>query len=579
MAEIKKDLMADFVTQEFVRYEGFHRKRFERMEDIYDLWIGSKKTAKLKWMNNVHVPMLFEGEQTITPRIFVALFPTDAPVDVKVEGEAPKQQGTKIKGTIQHYFRIADVQGESLPMLTQNTLYGTGYCEAGFWYTRFGWQMDENQERYYTPIESRPDCKFVNFFEMYPHPAKLKIGDGLPLIRRRFCDAEYLKRLKSNPFFETKKLDEALQSELPVAGQHAAYQKKKEDEYEILEYFGPYEKPTDSQDVTVKELIPHWIIVINRSVTIRGIPNPFNHQMEPFCKITMYPDARPSWFGVGVGEIGQSSCERLNKLVNQRLDNVDLVLNKQWLVQAGDNYLNRRKLGLSQPGAVHDCADPLSSIRPLDTPDVTASSYKEEEIAKLDFRESTGATSQLMPTEAQHRTALGIQLLQGAAGMRFRPILRKIEIDFIQQVSMFFFSNLKQFMSNEEWVTIAGEMGEEAVLVKPEDIQAKVYFIPTGISETQAKEIQINNLLKYKEMTKDDPTINRAEINRRIGELFGFKDFEKLIVQQGQPVPGSSIPPEQQQRIRQRLAEGASPEQIKQEMLGAPPGPGQNVGR
>lgn len=578
---VNKDPMADYVVTEFERYEGFHAKRFEEMEEVYDLWLGTRKTPKQSWMNNVHIPMMFEGEQTITPRMFVALFPTDAPVDVKVEGEAAEQQGTKIKGTIQHYFRVSDVQGESLPMLTQNTVFGTGYCEAGLWYTKFGWQMDsETGERYWTPIENRPDCKFVNFFEMFPHPSKLRIGDGLPLIRRRYADAEFLKRMKNNPFFDTKKIDEALQTELPTQGQHKSHNKKKTDEYEILEYFGPYEKQTTGNaDVTTKELVPHWIIVINREVTIRGIANPFNHQMEPFCKITMFPDAKPNWFGIGVGKIGKGSNDRLNKVVNQRLDNVDLVLNKQYLVMAGDNYLNRRKLALSQPGAIHDCADTVASVRELVTQDVTGSSYKEEEIAKLDFRESTGATAQLMPTESQHRTALGIQLLQGAAGMRFRPILRKIEIDFIQQLSMFYFSNLKQFMTQAEWVQITGEAGDEAIQVSPEDIQAKAYFIPTGISETQNKEVEITNLLKYKEVTRDDPTVNRAEINKRIGELLGFKDFNKFIVQQQQPTQGSSLSPEVQQKIKQRIAEGASSDQIKQELIGTPPGPGDNVGR
>ncbi len=184
-----------------------------------------------------------------------------------------------------------------------------------------------------------------------------------------------------------------------------------------------------------------------------------------------------------------------------------------------------------------------------------------------------------MPTESQHRTALGIQLLQGAAGMRFRPILRKIEIDFIQQLSMFYFSNLKQFMTQAEWVQITGEAGDEAIQVSPEDIQAKAYFIPTGISETQNKEVEITNLLKYKEVTRDDPTVNRAEINKRIGELLGFKDFNKFIVQQQQPTQGSSLSPEVQQKIKQRIAEGASSDQIKQELIGTPPGPGDNVGR
>ncbi|GAJ13711.1 unnamed protein product, partial [marine sediment metagenome] len=85
---------------------------------------------------------------------------------------------------------------------------------------------------------------------------------------------------------------------------------------------------------------------------------------------------------------------------------------------------------------------------------------------------------------SEHRTAMGIQLLQGTAGMRFRPVLRRMETDLIQALAMFFFSNLKQFMTDSEWVQITGKGGEvKPVQITPEQIQAKVFFIPTGISE------------------------------------------------------------------------------------------------
>jgi hypothetical protein len=212
----------------------------------------------------------------------------------------------------------------------------------------------------------------------------------------------------------------------------------------------------------------------------------------------------------------------------------------------------------------------------MDTPDVTAEAYREEALAKQDFRESTGATSAMMPSDnqdEQHRTAMGIQLLQGAAGMRFRPVLRNIELDGIQQLAMFYFSNARQFMTIPEWVLIVGKDGQKYnVRVTPEQIQAKIFFIPTGLSETVNKETQIGQLLRYKEITMNDPTINRTEINKRIAELFGFKDVDKLVIQ-AQPMqtgPGQ-LDPQMQARIQQRLAEGATPQQIKQEMMGNPP--------
>jgi hypothetical protein len=173
---------------------------------------------------------------------------------------------------------------------------------------------------------------------------------------------------------------------------------------------------------------------------------------------------------------------------------------------------------------------------------------------------------------------MGISMLQDAAGQRFKPILRQIEIDFIQALAMFFFSNLKQFMTNDEWVTITGKQGQEQpIMVKPEDITGKVYFIPTGINETINKEIQVSQLLRFREITSQDPTINRAEINKRIAELMGFKDLPALFVKAGPPAqagPGGQpgLSPEVQQQIDRRMAEGGDPDTIIREMLGGPPG-------
>jgi hypothetical protein len=584
--------MVKFVVDEFQRYEMFHKERFEIAERIYEHWRNTPGRQDRSWHNQVAVPMTFEAEQTITPRIFSALFPNEAPLDLVVyndmktlESEDAQDlkvmQGVAIKNLIAHNFRQSNVQGKSHLTLTQCTLLGTGYMED-FWFQRRRWQTDKStQERYLALTDNRPCCEAVSFFELFPHPNKLHMNDGLPLVRRRFADAEFIKKLEDMPEFDTTNIKKALATQLPQpkrssrsGGRHKegnAANGKKREEYEILEYWGPWDESYEKDDkVVTRKAVPYWIIVINREVKVRGIPNPYNHQDPPFTKATLYPDVNPSWFGVGVGQVGKPTQERLNKLVNQRLDNVDLVLNKQGFYNGNDTLINTKRLQVSEPGRWHKVSDTVNSIRWMDTPDVTASSYKEEELAKADFRESTGATIPLLPTEAeQHRTASGINLLQGAAGARFRPIIRNLEHDLIQEIARHYLSNLQQFMILPEWIDATGEDGSHApVLVSPEDIQAQVTFMPTGLSELLNKEVQIGQLLRFKEVTANDPTVNRAEINKRIGQLMGFKDFNKLVVQQEPADLESGIPPDQQELIRQRLAEGASPDQIKAELLG-----------
>ncbi len=578
-----KDPMVTYIVKEFERYDTHWSERFAKAEKIYKAWRGDPSPRDYDWQNQVHVPLMVEGEQTISPRIFTALFPTEAPIDVQVEGDADPKHGIILKTAIQHYFKVANVQGHTLPAISQAVLFGTGYGEAGSWLVKRSWLIDELGERRNVIQESRPDCSFVSFFEMFPHPAKIYMWDGLPIIRRRFADAEYLKSLADNPRFDFKNLKEALESESPVSKASIIYgsdgrpiEAKKREEYEILEYWGPWDESYKKGDkVVTKKAVPYWITVINRKVMIRGIPNPFNHQLPPYFKIRLFVDPKPSWFGVGIGQVGLSTQDRVNKIVNQRLDNVDLVLNKQGVYDGNDTLLNTKQLLVSKPGKWHKVSDVNTSLKPFEFGDVTVSSYNEEKLAKNDFKEATGAVTPLQPGEeerGQHRTAMGIQLLQGAAGMRFKPVLRMMELEGIQQIAMFFFSNLQQFMTHSQWIQVVGLEGQQAPVpfqLKPEHLQAKVFFIPTGISETVNKEMQIGQLLRFKEVTVNDPTINRQEINKRIAELFGFKDVEKLLVQKPNTMP--DMPQDMQDRISQRMAEGADPNQIKNEMLGPRP--------
>jgi len=567
----KKDPFVEHVVTEFERYEGYHTDRFEEGKKVIDQWKNKPPKREQDWQNAVAVPLMVEGEQTITPRLFTALFPTDAPVEVQVEGDAPEEQGVRIKGIIQHHFRVADVQGECVPALTQNTLLGTGYLEGGSWYVRKGYQTGVGDNRYWVTLEARPDCRWVSFFEMFPHPAKRRMDDGLPLLRRRFIDGEALKRMANNSRFDAQSLAEALKTSPPKGGD-TEYDEKKERSYEVIDYWGPWDEQIYSEGkTTTRQAVPWWGIVVNRKVKIRSMANPYNHQIPPFVKIKLFEDPDSSWFGVGIGSIGKATQERINKIVNQRLDNVDLVLNKQGCYNGNDSLINVKKLQVSKPGLWHKTSDTVTSLRWMDMPDVTASSYKEEEIAKQDFREATGAIANLMPeVGSEHRTAMGIQLLQGAAGMRFRPVLRKLEIDLIQQLAMFFFSNLRQFMTEAQWVQITGKNGElQPIQITPEQLQAKVFFIPTGVSETMNKETQVGQLLRFKEITMQDPTVNRQEINKRIAELMGFRDIAKLLTPIKTPMGG--LTPEEQLRIQQRLGEGADPATIKREMMGEVP--------
>ena len=71
--DLKK--MAKWVKEAFEKYERVHTDRFEKAVQAYEHWTGKAPRRSFTWQNAVHVPITFEAEQTISPRIFSALFP------------------------------------------------------------------------------------------------------------------------------------------------------------------------------------------------------------------------------------------------------------------------------------------------------------------------------------------------------------------------------------------------------------------------------------------------------------------------------------------------------------------------
>jgi len=132
-------------------------------------------------------------------------------------------------------------------------------------------------------------------------------------------------------------------------------------------------------------------------------------------------------------------------------------------------------------------------------------------------------------------------------------------------------------MAVPELVQMVGE-DKKLIRITPEAIQAKTHFLPSGLSEMMNKEQQIGQYMRFKEISMNDPTINRAVINKRIAKLMGLEDLDELIIDQSGNREQGGLPPDVQERIKQRLAEGADPETIKMELLGQPPDPNADTG-
>jgi hypothetical protein len=116
---------------------------------------------------------------------------------------------------------------------------------------------------------------------------------------------------------------------------------------------------------------------------------------------------------VGLGARTQQDANELN---NTRFDNVELSLNRRYIVKRAA-MIDYSGLQRNVPGGVTETDDPNNDIRMEQPPDVTASSYQEQDRINADYDELLGmfSGSSVANNRSMNETVGGMKLLAGDA--------------------------------------------------------------------------------------------------------------------------------------------------------------------
>lgn len=148
------------------------------------------------------------------------------------------------------------------------------------------------------------------------------------------------------------------------------------------------------------------------------------HQMYPHLR----PGERPFVVGTSTveahrnypaGDVEQAAPiqEEINAVANQRLDNVKLVLNKRYFVRRG-SQIDLDALIRNVPGGGVMVNDPEKDVQVVPTPDVTGSSYQEQDRLSQDFDELVGGFSMgtIANSKPMNNTKGGMEEMSSSAG-------------------------------------------------------------------------------------------------------------------------------------------------------------------
>jgi hypothetical protein len=237
--------------------------------------------------------------------------------------------------------------------------------------------------------------------------------------------------------------------------------------------------------------------------------------------------------------------KEINDTVNQRRDNVSLVLNKRYVVKR-NQQVDIESLQRNVPGGVTMANNPTDDVREMNWPDVTSSAYQEQNLLNVDFDELTGNFSQssISTNRNLNETVGGMQMLGSSANQMTEYLIRTFVETWVEPV-------LRQLVKLEQAYetdqTILGLAGERAGLAQKygmsegldsmlnADLTVRVN-VGMGATDPQQKVGKFLYALKtYAEVMATMPDADPEAIRKEVFGLIGYKDGSRFFKKQDDP--------------------------------------------
>lgn len=287
--------------------------------------------------------------------------------------------------------------------------------------------------------------------------------------------------------------------------------------------------------------------------------NPFEHGKRPLEEC-WYIKVPGRWYGLGVCEMLLDKQAYLNRVINQRTDNNEILQNKMYKARRGAGLDN--KSIVSAPGKVISVQN-MDDLEVLNTGNADASSYSDEQNIMLWVERLThvkDASSAGSATEAQ---------INETNTNDFFAIIRRNINDYIKRVVWHIIHLDKQFVDKELTIRIVGEPSEfrqfDELRGIPPNIRSDMgnmrfmeipdineidgeYDIEVDIDNSvpMNKQTQATGIEKLLMMAAQDPNsgLNRGEAYKEWAQIMGLKGsrfFLNVENQSYMPQPGQQV--------------------------------------
>jgi hypothetical protein len=565
---MQKTMVSQFMGELTIRENW--RKAYEILWwQIYVAYMNGNVTTRTPTRSKVFIPLVFQIIEIATPKLISFTSGSENMFDVVPNDINEEDVAKNIERLLADQLDKNEFADKYETFLKQLLLYGTSYFWID-WEVEWKWRVSRlpkkmqyvddngvNQEKIeyetkkrYEIAGRRPKLTVLDVLDVYPEQDHAEVTDQSSVMIRKFLNRDEFARIcdSPQPYFGNKdaalatgttyKYQETRQWRKTARGEISTVTSK---DIELIEVWGYWDLDGDGKDE------PCQVVIANRQVVVRAVPNPFDHQEVPlvkvnFCKVPL------EWYGIGLVEPVLSLQNETNLVRRQRLDNVNLLINQMYKALATDTSIDVDKLTASPSGVV--LVDDMNNLQAIERKDVTASAYQDAQMIQQDMFNATVPASLTGNIDDMqgNKGAVGVGVAKVAVSQaleKFATAAKAIETKGIKKVLQLFYMLDLQYLTNSAVIrAFYGHIFPDPAIVSPAMIRtaAGVNFKLTVLSEMVNRDQKVNQMSTF--YTLANPQLAPESVDtilKQIWELMGFdsKDIRAANLN-AQPAAGAA---------------------------------------
>lgn len=468
------------------RYLDSVHERMNSQEELYRCFIDK---STYPHQAKVFDPRIFRVIETITPRM-VANEPTGSFYPVE-EGDVATNQ--ILNALIKYDWRRAVMFPKLVTFVKSLLLFGTAFgrtywdfreCEK----TRMEpktingktvWTPTSTKKYTYTEYDG-PNFEVLNIYDCFPDPNATSLDNMRWFIYRSFKTideledendargSEYWKNLDElkSAIKDKKDKDERKRGYQP---QDINYREHRRVMLSTQELHG--------EDISNPEFViliryekERWVFTVPEyGIVIRDVDNPYFHGQLPIIYGVDYPYPG-ELYGMGEIEPIDRIQRAINAVLNQRLDNVQLVLRNMWKVKKNSG-VDMHTL-VSAPGNIVT-TDDMEAVDTINVPDVTGGTFVQTmNYLTAAMQNGSGITDYTMGINTNlhtaNETATGTRLIQQEANAQFKLKIQLFNSMVIERIANQWKDLRIQYTTDKQKIRIIGRNDVKYMMDKTE---------------------------------------------------------------------------------------------------------------